>query len=66
VSNASYWNAGLTTEGSRAAIDFGFARLGLAQIIALVDLRNAASVRVLEKLEMTAPRSIRGRAWQST
>jgi [ribosomal protein S5]-alanine N-acetyltransferase len=46
----AYWALGLATEAGRATLDYGFAQLGLARIIGLVDPANAASVRVLEKL----------------
>jgi RimJ/RimL family protein N-acetyltransferase len=46
----AHWGAGLATEACRPVVDYGFARLGLRQIIGLVDPENAASVRVLEKL----------------
>jgi len=49
----AWWGAGLATEACRPILDFGFARLGLNQIIALVDPANSASIRVLEKLGMT-------------
>ena len=49
----AYWGRGLATEASRAAVDYGFTRLGLPRILGLVDPKNAASVRVLEKLGMT-------------
>lgn len=48
-----YWGRGLATEACRAVLDFGFAQLGLKQIIAMVDPQNVASVRVLTKLGMT-------------
>jgi RimJ/RimL family protein N-acetyltransferase len=48
-----YWGVGLATEACRAVIDYGFTRLGLEQIIGLVDPENTASVRVLEKLGLT-------------
>jgi len=44
------WGMGLATEVSRAAISYGFANLGLKQIIGLVMPENIASVRVLEKI----------------
>ena len=49
----AYWGRGLATESGAAALDDGFTRLGLTRIIGLVDPRNAASVRVLEKLGLT-------------
>ena len=45
-----YWGLGLATEASRAAVHYGFAHLGLEQIIGLVVPANVASVRVLEKI----------------
>ncbi len=48
----AHWNLGLATEASRAVIDFGFTRLGLARIIGLADPENAASIRVLKKIGM--------------
>jgi RimJ/RimL family protein N-acetyltransferase len=49
----AYWGRGLATEASQAAVDHGFTRLGLGRIIGLVDPKNVASVRVLEKLGMS-------------
>lgn len=45
------WGRGYATEAGRAALEFGFGTAGLARIIAAVEPANAASVRVLEKLE---------------
>jgi ribosomal-protein-alanine N-acetyltransferase len=44
------WRQGFATEAGRAWIRFGFERLELTRIVASVDARNAASLRVLEKL----------------
>jgi ribosomal-protein-alanine N-acetyltransferase len=44
-----HWGAGLATEAALASVRFGFADLGLKQIIGLVMPENIASVRVLEK-----------------
>ena len=46
------WGNGFATEAAEAAIDFGFARLGLARIYAQVLADNRASLRVLDKLGM--------------
>jgi [ribosomal protein S5]-alanine N-acetyltransferase len=46
----AFWGRGLATEAGRAFVDFGFGELGLKRIVTAVDTRNAASVRVLEKL----------------
>ena len=45
-----FWGRGLASEAGRAFVDFGFGELKLAKIVTAVDVRNAASVRVLEKL----------------
>ena len=45
----AYWGQGLATEVALASVRYGFAELGLKQIIGLVMPKNIASVRVLEK-----------------
>ena len=47
-----YWGRGLATEACTASLDFGFSTLQLDQIVGLVLPENAASIRVLEKVEM--------------
>lgn len=47
---APWRNRGLTTEGGRAALRFGFERLGLHKITVGCVKDNAASVRVIERL----------------
>ena len=44
-----YWGHGLATESALACIEFGFERLNLKRIVALVLPENMASIRVLEK-----------------
>jgi RimJ/RimL family protein N-acetyltransferase len=51
-----HWGNGYATEGARASLRFGFEELELRQIISIIDPRNAASVRVAERLEMTRGR----------
>lgn len=46
----AYWGRGLATEAARAWVDAGFRELGLRRIVADVQVGNAASVRILEKL----------------
>jgi len=49
------WGRGYATEAARAAVAFGFsAEVGVPEILALVDPGNARSLRVCEKLGMTA------------
>jgi [ribosomal protein S5]-alanine N-acetyltransferase len=43
------WGQGLGTEAALALIEAGFGQLKLARIISTVDVRNAASIRVVEK-----------------
>ena len=47
------WGQGLATEAARASLRFGFERLRLETIVALVHPENKASQRVIEKLAMT-------------
>jgi len=53
-----YWGQGLATEACRGVLDYGRTRLGLEQIMAMVDPANLASVRVLEKLGLTPAGSV--------
>jgi ribosomal-protein-alanine N-acetyltransferase len=46
----SHWGRGLASEAARAFVDFGFDELHLRRIVAMVEVGNGASVRVLEKL----------------
>jgi len=46
------WGHGYATEGSRAAIEFGFATLGLPEIVAMTAAGNTRSRRVMERLGM--------------
>lgn len=46
------WGQGLATEAAQAAMDFGFSRLGLAEIVAITIPANTPSRRVMERLGM--------------
>ena len=48
-----YWGRGYAYEAARAAIDDGFGRLGLKEIVAFTVPANRASRRVMETLGMT-------------
>jgi ribosomal-protein-alanine N-acetyltransferase len=48
----AYWGQGLATEAARALIDYGFATLGLARLICLIDPRNQASIKVAQRSGM--------------
>jgi RimJ/RimL family protein N-acetyltransferase len=48
-----HWKHGYATEGSRAALTFGFGTLGLSEIVAMTAVPNERSQRVMERLGMT-------------
>jgi RimJ/RimL family protein N-acetyltransferase len=43
-----HWGRGYATEGSRAAIGFGFATIGLPEIVAMTAVGNERSRRVMD------------------
>jgi RimJ/RimL family protein N-acetyltransferase len=47
------WGCGYATEAARAALDYGFDTLGLAEIVAVTVPANLRSRRVMERLAMT-------------
>lgn len=47
-----HWGQGYATEGSRAALDFGFNSLGPPEIVAMTAVGNERSRRVMERLGM--------------
>lgn len=47
-----HWGGGYATEGSRAAIEYGFATIGLSEIVAMTAVGNERSRRVMERLGM--------------
>ena len=52
VIDPDHHGQGYATEAARALLRYGFETMGLHRIVAICDPRNAASVRVLEKLGM--------------
>jgi RimJ/RimL family protein N-acetyltransferase len=48
-----YWGKGYATEAAQAAIDDGFNRVGLKEIVSMAAIGNMASVKVMERLGMT-------------
>lgn len=48
----AYWGRGYATEAARLALDFGFRRLALPEILAFTAARNLRSRRVMERLGM--------------
>lgn len=45
-----HWGKGFATEAAEAAKLYGFGKLGFREIIAMTDLENTASQKVLEKI----------------
>ena len=48
----AYWGKGLATEAALAVRDYAFTTLCLRRLVAMIDPRNVASIRVAEKLGM--------------
>jgi RimJ/RimL family protein N-acetyltransferase len=48
----AHWGKGLAVEGGCASLDYGFDRVGLERIVAIVHPENKRSQRVAEKLGM--------------
>ena len=48
-----FWGRGYATEGARAALEFGFSRLGLAEIVAFAVPANVRSIQVMQRIGMT-------------
>jgi RimJ/RimL family protein N-acetyltransferase len=49
----AHWGRGYASEAARAALDYGFGALGLAEIVAVTVPANRRSRRVMERLGMT-------------
>lgn len=47
-----FWGQGLATDGSRAALEFGFGVMGLERMVAYAVAGNKGSRRVMEKIGM--------------
>lgn len=48
----AYWGRGYAPEAALASLDYGFGRLGLAEIISMTVPANVRSSRVMEKIGM--------------
>jgi [ribosomal protein S5]-alanine N-acetyltransferase len=59
-----YCGHGYATEAASSLLWFGFESLGLHRISATTDVRNFASWRVMEKLEMRREGHFRENVWQ--
>jgi RimJ/RimL family protein N-acetyltransferase len=49
----AYWGRGFATEAARAALGFGFGRLGLSEVVSMTVPSNLRSQRVMQRLGMT-------------
>ena len=63
VIHPAYRGRGLVVEAARALVDFGFRELGLHRVYCDVDSRNAASLRVAEKLGLRKEAHFRANYW---
>ena len=52
----SFWGQGIATEAARAALEFGLTSRELERIVAIVQVGNGASERVMRKLGMRLER----------
>jgi len=48
-----HWGCGYASEAARAALDYGFGTLGLAEIVSFTALQNARSQAVMRRIGMT-------------
>lgn len=53
-----YWNRGYATEASSACLEYGFETLRIPMIYAQADMRNKASIKVMQKIGMSYVRNI--------
>jgi RimJ/RimL family protein N-acetyltransferase len=51
-----FWGQGLATEAARAALEFGIVSRGLDRIVAIVQVGNGGSERIMQKLGMRLER----------
>jgi RimJ/RimL family protein N-acetyltransferase len=47
---SQYWGQGFATEGAKAAVDYGFKKCGLKEIVSFTVPANMRSIRVMEKI----------------
>lgn len=52
VIHKKYWNKGYTTEATRAVLELAFEEIGMNKLVALHDIDNPASGRVMQKSGM--------------
>lgn len=47
---SEYWGKGYATEGAKAALDYGFKKCGLKEIVSFTVPANVRSIRVMERI----------------
>lgn len=57
------WNKGITTHAATACRDFAFTRLDIPRLVAIIDPRNPASMRVANKIGMQLEREAAVDGW---
>jgi RimJ/RimL family protein N-acetyltransferase len=63
ILHRAHWGRGYVPEAARAVLDFAFSKLRLHRVTIDTDPRNAASIRVAEKLGMRKEAHHRQNAW---
>jgi RimJ/RimL family protein N-acetyltransferase len=53
-----FWNQGFASEAASAALKLGFDKYDFQRIVAFIDQRNTASIRVAEKIGMQFERKV--------
>jgi RimJ/RimL family protein N-acetyltransferase len=58
-----YWGRGYATEGARAALEHAFTQMGQPHVISLIHPKNAASIRVAERVgeRLQGPTEVMGK-----
>ena len=54
----AFWGKGYAPEAARKALEIGFQQFGMKEIVAFTALDNIPSQRVMEKIGMSAVRSL--------
>jgi RimJ/RimL family protein N-acetyltransferase len=56
--NRKYWGKGYAFEAAKAMLDYGFNTIGLKEIVAAINPKNMASIKIAKKLGMKYEREI--------
>jgi RimJ/RimL family protein N-acetyltransferase len=51
--NSEYWRRGLGTEAAGAVIEYGWNDLGFEHVVAIAQMGNTASIKIMKKIGMT-------------